>query len=201
MCHPSCSCYSASHCLRCLCGKKWAVPLVKVHLLRIQWDSLKIFACFTDYLYSLATYACLYKSVRRRTIWNADRRRQPARQKAIHYHIIILLIPSITQLWTGVLTCSIPFAASSFFQSTACILIRSGRVPGAVCMSCWLLHRWQAEWLASDLEMWNEPTGGCSLAWAVVRQFRTFGGRGGGQKGEGKTKRGNKGAREKEIKR
>lgn len=64
---------------------------------------------------------------------NADRRRQPARQKAIHYHIIILLIPSITQLWTGVLTCSLPFAASSFFQSTACILIRSGRVPGAVC--------------------------------------------------------------------
>lgn len=62
--HPSFSYYSASHCLHCLCGKKWAVPLVKVHLLRIQWDRLKIFACITDYLHSAATHACLQESSR-----------------------------------------------------------------------------------------------------------------------------------------
>lgn len=39
MCHPSFSCYSASHCLRCHCGKKWDVSMVNVHLLRIQWES------------------------------------------------------------------------------------------------------------------------------------------------------------------
>lgn len=63
MCHPSFSYCSASHCLRCLCGK-WAVPLVKVDLLRIQWDSLKIFGSITGYLYPAATYACLYESGR-----------------------------------------------------------------------------------------------------------------------------------------
>lgn len=77
-------------------------------------ESLKIFGSIAGYLYSVATHA---------------------RQKAIHYYIIILLIPYITLvLWTGVLTCRVAFSANPSFQSAACILIRSSRGPGAVCM-------------------------------------------------------------------
>lgn len=77
-------------------------------------------------------------------------------------------------LMGGKLTCHTPvFLSPPFFpfQSTVCILIRASRVPRAVCLS--VVTPRAADWLASCPEVWNEPTGGYSLAWALVKPLRT----------------------------